>query len=62
MSSRNNNKLPSNLPQLQNLIKRDPPAYVEEVRARRGDARGRGEPGAGEACSGVGVPAGRVCY
>nr|KAF6393635.1 SDA1 domain containing 1 [Pipistrellus kuhlii] len=30
MSSRNNNKLPSNLPQLQNLIKRDPPAYVEE--------------------------------
>lgn len=31
MSGRNNNKLPSNLPQLQNLIKRDPPAYVEEV-------------------------------
>lgn len=30
MSGRNNNKLPSNLPQLQNLIKRDPPAYVEE--------------------------------
>uniref|UniRef100_A0A8P0P809 Protein SDA1 n=1 Tax=Canis lupus familiaris TaxID=9615 RepID=A0A8P0P809_CANLF len=30
MSNRNNNKLPSNLPQLQNLIKRDPPAYVEE--------------------------------
>uniref|UniRef100_A0A2K6U7X3 Protein SDA1 n=1 Tax=Saimiri boliviensis boliviensis TaxID=39432 RepID=A0A2K6U7X3_SAIBB len=30
MSSRNNNKLPSNLPQLQNLIKRDPPAYTEE--------------------------------
>uniref|UniRef100_A0A8D1K049 Protein SDA1 n=1 Tax=Sus scrofa TaxID=9823 RepID=A0A8D1K049_PIG len=30
MSSRNNNKLPSNLPQLQNLIKRDPPAYIEE--------------------------------
>ncbi|EHA99079.1 SDA1-like protein [Heterocephalus glaber] len=30
MSSRNNNKLPSNLPQLQNLIKWDPPAYVEE--------------------------------
>ncbi|XP_043828701.1 protein SDA1 homolog [Dromiciops gliroides] len=30
MSGRNNNKLPSNLPQLQNLIKRDPSAYVEE--------------------------------
>uniref|UniRef100_A0A673TK49 Protein SDA1 n=1 Tax=Suricata suricatta TaxID=37032 RepID=A0A673TK49_SURSU len=30
MSNRNNNKLPSNLRQLQNLIKRDPPAYVEE--------------------------------
>ncbi|EHA97937.1 SDA1-like protein [Heterocephalus glaber] len=30
MSSPNNNKLPSNLPQLQNLIKRDPPAFVEE--------------------------------
>ncbi|XP_036619695.1 protein SDA1 homolog isoform X1 [Trichosurus vulpecula] len=30
MSGRNNNKLPSNLPQLQNLIKRDPTAYVEE--------------------------------
>uniref|UniRef100_A0A286XLS8 Protein SDA1 n=1 Tax=Cavia porcellus TaxID=10141 RepID=A0A286XLS8_CAVPO len=30
ISSRNNNKLPSNLPQLQNLIKRDPPAYIEE--------------------------------
>lgn len=34
MSGRNNNKLPSNLPQLQNLIKRDPPAYTEEVRER----------------------------
>uniref|UniRef100_A0A8C3X934 Protein SDA1 n=1 Tax=Catagonus wagneri TaxID=51154 RepID=A0A8C3X934_9CETA len=30
MSGRNNNRLPSNLPQLQNLIKRDPPAYIEE--------------------------------
>ncbi|KAJ1204882.1 hypothetical protein NDU88_000319, partial [Pleurodeles waltl] len=30
MSSRNNNKLPSNLPQLQNLIKRDPQSYTEE--------------------------------
>nr|XP_048704055.1 protein SDA1 homolog isoform X3 [Caretta caretta] len=30
MSGRSNNKLPSNLPQLQNLIKRDPPAYTEE--------------------------------
>nr|XP_012600630.1 protein SDA1 homolog [Microcebus murinus] len=30
MTSRNNNKLPNNLPQLQNLIKRDPPAYIEE--------------------------------
>ena len=26
----NNNKLPTNLPQLQNLIKRDPDAYHEE--------------------------------
>lgn len=43
MSGRNNNKLPSNLPQLQNLIKRDPPAYVEEV------GPGSGSPG----CSGV---------
>ena len=42
MSSRNNNKLPSNLPQLQNLIKRDPPAYIEEVGMRCGDARGPG--------------------
>lgn len=45
MSSRNNNKLPSNLPQLQNLIKRDPPAYVEEVGLRPGDAGGRGATG-----------------
>ncbi|XP_028929783.1 protein SDA1 homolog [Ornithorhynchus anatinus] len=30
MSGRNNNKLPGNLPQLQNLIKRDPSAYAEE--------------------------------
>ncbi|XP_053559374.1 protein SDA1 homolog [Bombina bombina] len=30
MSGRNNNKLPTNLPQLQNLIKRDPPSYHEE--------------------------------
>lgn len=30
MSGRNNNKLPTNLPQLQNLIKRDPPSYTEE--------------------------------
>ncbi|XP_067846427.1 protein SDA1 homolog [Heptranchias perlo] len=30
MSARNNNKLPSNLPQLQNLIKRDPRSYTEE--------------------------------
>lgn len=43
MSSRNNNKLPSNLPQLQNLIKRDPPAYVEEVGVRRGAGPGRGK-------------------
>jgi len=32
MSGRNNNKLPTNLPQLQNLIKRDPKSYTEEVR------------------------------
>ncbi|XP_062991612.1 protein SDA1 homolog [Elgaria multicarinata webbii] len=30
MAGRNNNKLPMNLPQLQNLIKRDPPSYTEE--------------------------------
>ncbi|KAM6440964.1 protein SDA1 homolog [Liasis olivaceus] len=30
MAARNNNKLPLNLPQLQNLIKRDPPSYTEE--------------------------------
>ncbi|XP_028318497.1 protein SDA1 homolog [Gouania willdenowi] len=30
MSGRHNNKLPNNLPQLQNLIKRDPQSYVEE--------------------------------
>ncbi|XP_063775973.1 protein SDA1 homolog [Pseudophryne corroboree] len=30
MSGRNNNKLPTNLPQLQNLIKRDPCSYTEE--------------------------------
>jgi len=28
---RHNNQLPSNLPQLQNLIKRDPVSYKEEV-------------------------------
>nr|XP_033816776.1 protein SDA1 homolog isoform X2 [Geotrypetes seraphini] len=30
MSGRHGNKLPTNLPQLQNLIKRDPPSYREE--------------------------------
>lgn len=30
MSARHNNKLPTNLPQLQNLIKRDPKSYTEE--------------------------------
>ncbi|XP_072261611.1 protein SDA1 homolog [Pyxicephalus adspersus] len=30
MSGRNNNKLPTNLPQLQNLIKRDAASYTEE--------------------------------
>ncbi|XP_029921931.1 protein SDA1 homolog [Myripristis murdjan] len=30
MSGRQNNKLPNNLPQLQNLIKRDPQSYLEE--------------------------------
>ncbi|KAL2099698.1 hypothetical protein ACEWY4_004092 [Coilia grayii] len=30
MSGRHNNKLPTNLPQLQNLIKRDPHSYTEE--------------------------------
>lgn len=28
---RHNNRLPDNLPQLQNLIKRDPESYKEEV-------------------------------
>lgn len=28
---RHNNQLPNNLPQLQNLIKRDPASYKEEV-------------------------------
>ncbi len=31
MSKRVNNKLPSNLPQLQNCIKRDPNGYKDEV-------------------------------
>ncbi|XP_077983865.1 protein SDA1 homolog [Glandiceps talaboti] len=30
MSNRNRNQLPNNLPQLQNLIKRDPPSYTDE--------------------------------
>ena len=30
--SRHNNQIPSNLPQLQNLIKRDPQSYYDEVR------------------------------
>ncbi|XP_038063105.1 protein SDA1 homolog [Patiria miniata] len=30
MSDRNRNQLPNNLPQLQNLIKRDPQSYIEE--------------------------------
>ena len=30
MSNRQNNQLPNNLPQLQNLIKRDPESYKEE--------------------------------
>lgn len=48
MSGRQGNKLPSNLPQLQNLIKRDPTSYTEEVRTgagrrgRLGRARGYG--------------------
>lgn len=35
-SGRHRNQLPSNLPQLQNLIKRDPQAYREEVGIRVG--------------------------
>ena len=31
MSGRRRNQLPTNLPQLQNLIKRDPVSYKEEV-------------------------------
>ena len=34
MSDQHNNKLPSNLPQLQNLIKRDPDSYRDEVSQR----------------------------
>ena len=30
MSNRSSNKLPNNLPQLQNLIKRDPTSYKDE--------------------------------
>jgi protein SDA1 len=30
---RHNNQLPDNLPQLQNLIKRDPASYKDEVSA-----------------------------
>lgn len=33
MPGRQNNKLPNNLPQLQNLIKRDPQSYLDEVGA-----------------------------
>lgn len=43
MSGRNNNKLPSNLPQLQNLIKRDPPAYIEEVGRGPGSLESSGD-------------------
>ena len=31
MSKRKGNQLPNNLPQLQNLVKRDPDSYREEV-------------------------------
>jgi len=41
MSGRQGNKLPSNLPQLQNLIKRDPTSYTEEVRERAAAAATR---------------------
>lgn len=56
MSGRQGNKLPSNLPQLQNLIKRDPTSYTEEVRTGGGGGV-IGEAGAG--CgTGTGVRAG----
>lgn len=32
MNRKRNNQLPDNLPQLQNLIKRDPASYKDEVR------------------------------
>lgn len=32
MNKKRNNQLPDNLPQLQNLIKRDPVSYKDEVR------------------------------
>lgn len=44
MSGRQGNKLPSNLPQLQNLIKRDPTSYTEEVRERAAAAATRWRP------------------
>lgn len=31
MNKKHNNQLPDNLPQLQNLIKRDPASYRDEV-------------------------------
>lgn len=56
MSGRQGNKLPSNLPQLQNLIKRDPTSYTEEVRTREwlGRAAGRAW-GTGGCCSAASV-------
>jgi len=36
MSTKNNNKLPTNLPQLQNWIKRDAGSYHDEVRLHNG--------------------------
>lgn len=56
MASRNNNKLPSNLPQLQNLIKRDPPAYIEEVGTRRGVSCSQGLPAERRSAWGKAVP------
>lgn len=53
MSGRQGNKLPSNLPQLQNLIKRDPTSYTEEVRSRAG------RPGAAAGGAAVSVGSGR---
>lgn len=57
MSGRQGNKLPSNLPQLQNLIKRDPNSYTEEVWSRGGGPSRSGN----ELCGSGAGSRGRCC-